>query len=108
MAAWLRAELELLGVLCVVADRHWCGDAPAHAVARAAVDAALVGERHGERGAARPCSSSPPRSSFKPSRSAIHGAEEGRGPPAEGGRGRAPRPAAGGKGRAARLTSGGR
>ena len=43
MAAWLRAELELLGVLCVAADRHRCGDAPAHAVARAAVDAAVVG-----------------------------------------------------------------
>ncbi|RLM58311.1 uncharacterized protein C2845_PM18G09990 [Panicum miliaceum] len=43
MAAWLRAELELLGVPCVAADRRRCGDAPAHAAARAAVDAAVVG-----------------------------------------------------------------
>ena len=39
-----------------------------------------------------PCSSSLPRSSSKPSRSAMHGAEGGRGPPVEGGmRGRAAR-----------------
>jgi hypothetical protein len=33
MAAWLRAELELLGVPCVAADWCRCGDAPAHAAA---------------------------------------------------------------------------
>ena len=43
MAAWLHAELELLGVLCVAADRRRCGDAPAHTAARAAVDAAVAG-----------------------------------------------------------------
>ncbi|EER97463.1 hypothetical protein BDA96_02G375200 [Sorghum bicolor] len=43
MVAWLRAELELLGVPCVATDRRQCGDARALAVARAAMDVALVG-----------------------------------------------------------------
>ncbi|RCV38670.1 hypothetical protein SETIT_8G161300v2 [Setaria italica] len=43
MAAWLRAELELLGVPCVASDRRLCVDAPAHAAARAAMDAAAAG-----------------------------------------------------------------
>ncbi|KAL6654040.1 hypothetical protein ACP70R_007505 [Stipagrostis hirtigluma subsp. patula] len=43
VAAWLRAELEMLGVPCVAADRRRCGDAPAHGAARAAMDAAAVG-----------------------------------------------------------------
>jgi hypothetical protein len=42
MAAWLRAELELLGVPCVASDRRVCADAPAHAAARAAMDAAMA------------------------------------------------------------------
>ena len=43
MAAWLHAVLELLGVPCVAADRRRCGDAPAHAAERGAMDAAVVG-----------------------------------------------------------------
>ncbi|OEL31945.1 hypothetical protein BAE44_0007036 [Dichanthelium oligosanthes] len=43
MAAWLRAELEMLGVPCVAADRRRYGDAPAHAAALAAMDGAVVG-----------------------------------------------------------------
>ncbi|KAL6838222.1 hypothetical protein ACP4OV_031954 [Aristida adscensionis] len=43
VAAWVRAELEMLGVPCVAADRRRCGDAPAHAAARAAMDAAEAG-----------------------------------------------------------------
>jgi len=50
MAAWLRAELELLGVLCIAADRRRCGDAPVHAAAQAAVDAAVAGSRETEEG----------------------------------------------------------
>ncbi|CAL4992359.1 unnamed protein product [Urochloa decumbens] len=43
LAAWLRAELELLGVPCVACDRRLCADAPSHAAARAAMDAASAG-----------------------------------------------------------------
>jgi hypothetical protein len=41
--AWLCAEMEALGVRCVAADRRRCRDAPSHAVARAAMDAAVAG-----------------------------------------------------------------
>ncbi|KAG8090032.1 hypothetical protein GUJ93_ZPchr0011g28540 [Zizania palustris] len=41
--AWMRAEMEMLGVPCVVADRRRCRDAPAHAAACAAMDVAVVG-----------------------------------------------------------------
>ncbi|CAO2149353.1 unnamed protein product [Urochloa humidicola] len=43
LAAWLRAELELLGVPTVACDRRLCADAPSHAAARAAMDAASAG-----------------------------------------------------------------
>ncbi|CAO2144519.1 unnamed protein product [Urochloa humidicola] len=43
LAAWLRAELELLGVPTVACDRRHCADAPSHAAARAAMDAASAG-----------------------------------------------------------------
>ena len=43
MVAWLRAELELLGVPCVASDRSRCGDARALAAALAAMDVALTG-----------------------------------------------------------------
>jgi hypothetical protein len=43
MVAWLRAELELLGVPCVASDRRRCGDARGLAAARAAMDVALAG-----------------------------------------------------------------
>ncbi|CAL4983889.1 unnamed protein product [Urochloa decumbens] len=43
LASWLRAELELLGVPCVACDRRFCADAPSHAAARAAMDAASAG-----------------------------------------------------------------
>ncbi|XP_062198323.1 uncharacterized protein LOC133901045 [Phragmites australis] len=43
MVAWLRAELEMLGVPCVASDRRQCGDAPAHVAARAAMDVAASG-----------------------------------------------------------------
>ncbi|EEC68403.1 hypothetical protein OsI_36566 [Oryza sativa Indica Group] len=41
--AWLCAEMEALGVRCVAADRRRCRDAPSHAAARAAMDAAVAG-----------------------------------------------------------------
>lgn len=40
---WLRAELEMQGVLCYVADRSRCKSTRGHGVARAAMDAAAVG-----------------------------------------------------------------
>ncbi|KAK3120258.1 hypothetical protein QOZ80_9AG0684540 [Eleusine coracana subsp. coracana] len=43
LVAWLRAELELLGVPCAASDRGRLGDAPSHAAARAAMDAAAAG-----------------------------------------------------------------
>ncbi|KAK3118920.1 hypothetical protein QOZ80_9BG0710590 [Eleusine coracana subsp. coracana] len=43
LVAWLRAELELLGVPCAATDRRRLGDAPSHAAARAAMDAAAAG-----------------------------------------------------------------
>nr|CAB3491840.1 unnamed protein product [Digitaria exilis] len=43
LAAWLRAELEMLGIPCIASNRRQCGDAPAHAAARGAMDGALVG-----------------------------------------------------------------
>nr|CAB3490111.1 unnamed protein product [Digitaria exilis] len=43
LAAWLRAELEMLGIPCVASNRRQCGDAPAHAAATGAMDGALVG-----------------------------------------------------------------
>jgi hypothetical protein len=43
LVAWLRAELELLGVRCAACDRRRFGDAPKHATARAAMDAAAAG-----------------------------------------------------------------
>uniref|UniRef100_A0A0E0F6W3 Plant disease resistance WDH domain-containing protein n=1 Tax=Oryza meridionalis TaxID=40149 RepID=A0A0E0F6W3_9ORYZ len=41
--AWLCAEMEVLGVRCVAADRRRCRDAPSHAAARTAMDAAVAG-----------------------------------------------------------------
>ncbi|XP_052135731.1 uncharacterized protein LOC127754290 [Oryza glaberrima] len=41
--AWLCAEMEALGVRCVAADRRRCRDAPSHAAASAAMDAAVAG-----------------------------------------------------------------
>ncbi|TVU24972.1 hypothetical protein EJB05_27444, partial [Eragrostis curvula] len=43
VVAWLRSELELLGVPCAASDRRRCRDAPSHAAARAAMDAAAAG-----------------------------------------------------------------
>jgi hypothetical protein len=43
MVAWLRAELELLGVPCIASDRRRCFDARALATARVVMDKALAG-----------------------------------------------------------------
>ncbi len=41
--AWLCAEMEVLGVLCVAADRHRCREALSHAAVRAAMDVVEAG-----------------------------------------------------------------
>ncbi|MQM05744.1 hypothetical protein Taro_038559 [Colocasia esculenta] len=41
--SWLRAELQLHGVMCFASDRSTCTDAHAHCVAREAIDSATLG-----------------------------------------------------------------
>ncbi|XP_008791271.3 uncharacterized protein LOC103708224 [Phoenix dactylifera] len=43
LVKWLRAELEMQGVMCFISDRRRCKDACAHSIAREAMEAAAFG-----------------------------------------------------------------
>ena len=59
MAAWRRAELELLGVPCVAADWCRCGDAPAHAAAVVLLATSVTASSTCSRSSARSWSGGP-------------------------------------------------